>query len=61
MLLSRAREQVNVALKAIESEAATPLEYAYTISNKASCLWNLPDAPENPDGDNLANLTEALE
>jgi len=46
------------ALK-VRTRTATPLEYANTIANKANCLWNLPDDPENPDSGNLSNLAKA--
>ena len=51
----RAIEAYDEALKVRQRETM-PLEYANTISNKANCLWNLPDDPENPDRGNRANL-----
>jgi len=36
-----------------------PLEYANTIANKATCLWGLPDDPQDPRAGNRANLREA--
>lgn len=47
------------ALK-VRTRTTAPLEYANTISNKANCLWNLPDNPEIPEEGNAANLHEAL-
>lgn len=51
----RAMEAYDEALK-VRSREKMPLEYANTISNKANCLWNLPDDPENPGLGNRANL-----
>jgi tetratricopeptide (TPR) repeat protein len=36
-----------------------PVEYANTIANKATCLWGLPDDPEDPRAGNAANLRAA--
>lgn len=54
----RALEAYSEALK-VRTREAMPLEYANTIANKANCLWNLPDDPDNPEGGNRGNLTEA--
>lgn len=54
----RALEACGEALK-VRSRDNTPLEYANTISNRANCLWNLPDNPEAPDQGNRVNLTKA--
>ena len=54
----RALDAYDEALK-VRTRETTPLEYANTISNKANCLWNLPDDPANPDVGNRANLTLA--
>jgi tetratricopeptide (TPR) repeat protein len=54
----RALDAYDEALK-VRTRETTPLEYANTISNKANCLWNLPDDPENPDAGNRTNLTQA--
>jgi tetratricopeptide (TPR) repeat protein len=54
----RAMEAYDEALKVRTRETA-PLEYANTIANKANCLMNLPDLPEDPDRGNHANLARA--
>jgi tetratricopeptide (TPR) repeat protein len=54
----RALEAYDEALK-VRSKEASPLEYANTISNRANCLWNLPDNADHPDRGNRANLTLA--
>ena len=54
----RALDAYDEALK-VRTRETTPLEYANTISNKANCLWNLPDDPDAPGGGNRANLTNA--
>jgi hypothetical protein len=36
-----------------------PLEYANTIANKATCLWGLPDDPEDPRSGHTGNLRQA--
>jgi tetratricopeptide (TPR) repeat protein len=54
----RALEAYDEALK-IRTRETTPLEYANTISNKANCLWNLPDDPAEPANGNRANLAQA--
>ncbi len=51
----RAIEAYDEALT-VRKREAMPVEYANTISNKANCLWNLPDDPEHPDRGNRANL-----
>ena len=54
----RALEAYDEALK-VRSRETMPLEYANTISNKANCLWNLPDDVEQPDAGNHVNLDAA--
>jgi tetratricopeptide (TPR) repeat protein len=54
----RALAAYDEALK-VRTRTNTPLEYANTIANKANCLWNLPDDPENPESGNLSNLATA--
>jgi len=54
----RALDAYEEALK-VRTRDATPLEYANTISNKANCLWNLPDDTADPAGGNRANLLAA--
>jgi len=54
----RALDAYDEALK-VRTRETTPLEYANTISNKANCLWNLPDDPANPESGNRASLTQA--
>ena len=54
----RALEAYDEALK-VRMRDTTPLEYANTISNRANCLWNLPDDPDAPGRGNRANLTRA--
>jgi tetratricopeptide (TPR) repeat protein len=54
----RALDAYDEALK-VRTRETTPLEYANTISNKANCLWNLPDDPEHPEAGNRTNLTQA--
>jgi len=55
----RALEAYDEALK-VRTIRDMPEEYANTIANKANCLSNLPDDPQNPDGGNYGNLTEAV-
>jgi tetratricopeptide (TPR) repeat protein len=43
----------------VRTRATMPLEYANTIANKANCLWNLPDDPDEPERGNHANLAAA--
>lgn len=54
----RALEAYDEALR-VRTRETRPLEYANTISNKANCLWNLPDDPEHPDHGNRVNLLKA--
>jgi tetratricopeptide (TPR) repeat protein len=54
----RAITAYDEALK-VRTRATTPLEYANTISNKANCLLNLPDDPENPEDGNARNTAMA--
>jgi tetratricopeptide (TPR) repeat protein len=54
----RALAAYDEALK-VRTRAATPLEYANTIANRANCLWNVPDDPEHPERGNRANLIRA--
>jgi len=54
----RALEAYDEALK-VRTRETTPLEYANTISNKANCLLNLPDDPENPELRNRGNQIKA--
>ncbi|MER8465837.1 hypothetical protein [Mesorhizobium sp. M1396] len=56
----RALDAYDEALK-VRVRATMPLEYANTVSNKANCLWNLPDDPERPEDGNRANLLAARE
>ena len=56
----RALEAYGEALK-VRTLQTTPFEYANTISNKANCLLNLPDDPENPDNGNQQNFAMAIE
>jgi tetratricopeptide (TPR) repeat protein len=55
----RALDAYDEALK-VRNRAATPIEFANTIANKANCLANLPDRPEQPELGNPANLGAAL-
>lgn len=55
----RALEAYDEALK-VRTESDTPGEFANTIANKANCLANLPDDPENPEAGNKGNLAKAL-
>jgi tetratricopeptide (TPR) repeat protein len=43
----------------VRTRANAPVEYANTLTNRANCLWNLPDDPERPDRGNRANLGAA--
>jgi tetratricopeptide (TPR) repeat protein len=54
----RALDAYDEALKVRTREAA-PVEYANTIANRANCLWNLPDDPQNADLGNRKNLRMA--
>lgn len=42
----------------VRTRADMPLDYASTIANRANCLWNVPDDPDNPAAGNRANLEE---
>ena len=55
----RAMEAYDEALK-VRTLRDMPEEYANTIANKANCLSNLPDDPENPEAGNRGNLQEAI-
>jgi len=54
----RAIEAYDEALK-VRDRQSTPLEYANTISNKANCLWNLPDDVGDPTSGNRQNVRQA--
>lgn len=54
----RALDAYDAALQ-VRTRTTTPLEYANTISNKANCLSNLPDDPEDPEKGNPRNLVAA--
>jgi tetratricopeptide (TPR) repeat protein len=54
----RALEAYDEALK-VRTRETTPVEYANTLTNKANCLQNLPDDPEEPEHGNRANLIRA--
>ena len=54
----RALDAYDEALR-VRTREASPLEYANTISNRANCLWNLPDDPEAPEHGNRANMASA--
>ncbi len=51
----RALEAYDEALK-VRSRETMPLEFANTISNKANCLWNLPDDVADAEAGNERNL-----
>ncbi len=55
----RALEAYDEALK-VRQRDNTPLEYANTIANKANCLCNLPDDPEDGEAGNPRNIAEAI-
>ncbi len=55
----RALEAYDEALK-VRTLHDMPEEYANTIANKANCLANLPDDPENPEAGNRDNLQKAI-
>lgn len=55
----RALEAYDEALK-VRDPRATPMEYANTIANKANCLSNLPDDPEDGDAGNARHLAMAI-
>ncbi len=54
----RALDAYDEALK-VRTRDVMPLEYGNTISNKANCLWNLPDDLERPEAGNRRNLSQA--
>lgn len=54
----RALEAYDEALR-VRTRDAAPLDYANTIANRANCLWNLPDDPQQPGRGNHANLARA--
>ena len=54
----RALEAYDEALK-VRTREAMPLEYANTISNRANCLWNLPDDAAAPEQGNRRNQLAA--
>jgi tetratricopeptide (TPR) repeat protein len=54
----RALDAYDEALK-VRTREATPIEYANTIANRANCLWNLPDDPENAEIGNRRNMQRA--
>ena len=54
----RALDAYCEALK-VRTRDTAPVEYANTIANRANCLWNLPDDPEQPERGNRANLAQA--
>lgn len=54
----RALDAYDEALK-VRARDVMPLEYANTISNKANCLWNLPDDLAAPESGNRRNLSQA--
>ncbi|MBY0362107.1 MAG: hypothetical protein K2X45_09390 [Phreatobacter sp.] len=55
----RALDAYDEALK-VRTARDMPEEYANTIANKANCLSNLPDDPENPEAGNPRNITAAI-
>lgn len=55
----RAIEAYDQALK-VRTTHTSPQTYANTIANKANCLRNLPDDPDNIASGNIRNLQEAL-
>jgi tetratricopeptide (TPR) repeat protein len=56
----RALEAYDAAL-VVRNPRDTPAEYANTIANKANCLRNLPDDPENPALGNRERLRQSGE
>lgn len=54
----RALEAYDEALK-VRTREAMPLEYANTLSNRANCLWNLPDDASGPEHGNRKNQLAA--
>jgi hypothetical protein len=55
----RALEAYDEALK-VRTARDMPEAYANTIANKANCLSNLPDDPENPESGNPRNVMAAI-
>lgn len=56
----RALDAYDEALK-VRDRRTSPLEYANTIANKANCLSNLPDDPQDGATDNRRHLAQALQ
>ncbi len=54
----RALEAYDEALK-VRTREAMPLEYANTVSNRANCLWNMPDDVAAPEAGNRRNQVVA--
>ncbi len=54
----RALEAYDEALR-VRTRRDMPIAYANTIANKANCLANMFDDPENPDQGNPVNMLEA--
>jgi tetratricopeptide (TPR) repeat protein len=54
----RALASYDEALK-VRKRETMPLEYANTLTNRANCLQNLPDDPEQPEAGNPGNLRRA--
>ncbi|NJO31798.1 MAG: hypothetical protein HC869_00335 [Rhodospirillales bacterium] len=55
----RALEAYDEALR-VRNARNTPAEYANTIANKANCLANLPDDPEDPESGYSRNVEQAI-
>jgi tetratricopeptide (TPR) repeat protein len=55
----RAIDAYDEALK-VRTRATTPLEYANTVANKATCLASLPDDLACPEAGNRTNISKAL-
>ncbi len=55
----RALEAYDEAMK-VRTRRDTPLEYANTICNRANCLLNLPDDPQQPHRGNRGNREQAM-
>lgn len=55
----RAIEAYDEALR-VRTPREMPEAYANTIANKANCLSNLPDDPENPEAGNPRNVMAAI-
>jgi tetratricopeptide (TPR) repeat protein len=54
----RAVDAYDEALR-VRTRGTSPLEYANTLSNKANCVWNLPDDVAAPERGNRQNLRRA--